>query len=62
MYAMTEIELSGLHREDVARQVENNRLARQLRANRHGMATGMRNALPGRFFAWFPRKGQTAEC
>ena len=62
MYAMTEIELSGLHREDVARQVENNRLARQLRANRHGAANGIRSALPGRFFAWSPRKGRTVEC
>jgi hypothetical protein len=62
MYAMTEIELSRLHREDVAQQVENNCLARQLRAGRHGMAAGFRNALPGHFFAWFPRKGQTAEC
>jgi hypothetical protein len=62
MYAMTEIELSGLHREDVARQVENNRLSRQLWANRRGMATAMRNALPGRFFASNPRKGQTVEC
>jgi hypothetical protein len=62
MYIMTEIELSGLHREDVARQVENNRLARHLRANRYGVANGIRDALSGRFFAWFPRKGQTAEC
>ena len=61
MYTITEIELSGLHREDVTRQVENNRLARQLRANRHGVANGIRTTLPGRFFAWFPRKGQTAE-
>jgi hypothetical protein len=62
MYAITEIELSRLHRADVARQVENNRLARQLLADRHGMADGLRNALPGRFFAWFPRKGQTTGC
>jgi hypothetical protein len=62
MYAMTEIELSRLHREDVARQVENNRLARQLRAARHGMADGNWNALRGRLFAWIPRKGQTAGC
>ena len=62
MYAMTEIELSRLHREDVARQVENNRLARQLRADRHGMISGTGNALLGRVFAWIPRKGQTAGC
>jgi hypothetical protein len=62
MYAMTEIELSILHLEDVAQRVENNRLSRQLRAGRHGMAAGFGNALPGRFFARFPRKGQTAEC
>jgi hypothetical protein len=62
MYAMTEIELSRLDREDVARQVENNRLARQLRAIRHGMAAGFGNALAGRLFARFPRKGQKAEC
>ena len=62
MYALTEIELSRLHREDVARQVENNRLARQLRADRHGMAAGFGNAPPGRFFARFPRQGKTADC
>ena len=43
MYAMTEIELSRLHREEVAQQVENNRLARQLRAARSGMAAGTGN-------------------
>lgn len=62
MYAMTEIEQSRLHRKDVARQVENNRLARLLRADRHGITDGIRNALPGRFFARIPRKGQTAGC
>ena len=62
MYAITEIELSRLQREGVARHVENNRLARQLRANSHGMAAGFGSALPGRLFAWFPRKEQAAEC
>jgi hypothetical protein len=46
----------------VARQVENNRLARQLRAARPGVAAGAGNALLGRIFAWFPRKGQAVEC
>jgi hypothetical protein len=62
MYAMTEIELSRQHREEVAQQVENNRLARQLRASRTGMASGTGNALLGRVLVWSPRKGQTAEC
>jgi hypothetical protein len=62
MYAMTGIELSRLHREDAARQVEINRLVRQLRADRHGIAAGFGNTLPGRLFARFPRKEQTAEC
>jgi len=62
MNAITEIELSSLHREEVARQANNNRLARQLRANRRGAAARFGNALPGRIFGWFPRKGQTAQC
>lgn len=61
MYAMTEIELSRLHREDVARQVENNRLARQLRAARSRMASGTGNALLGRVFAWSQQGELTAE-
>ena len=62
MYAMTEIELSKQHREEVAQQVENNRLARQLRAARSGMAAGTRNTILGRVFAYSPRKGQAVEC
>ena len=62
MYTQYEIEVSGQFREDVARQVENNRLARQLRANRSGVAAGTRDALLARVFAWFPRKGQAVEC
>ena len=62
MYNMNHIELSKQHREEVAQQVENNRLARQLRAARSGMATGTGNALLGRLFAWSPRKGQAVEC
>jgi hypothetical protein len=62
MYTQYEIELSGQGREDVARQVENTRLARQLRANRSGAAAGTRDALLARVFAWFPRKGQAVEC
>ena len=62
MYTQYEIELSGQVREDVARQVENTRLARQLRANRSGVAAGTRDALLARVFAWFPRRGQPAEC
>jgi len=46
----------------VARQVENNRLAGQLRVARHGIGDGSRNALLGRVFARFPRKGQAVEC
>ena len=62
MYNLTDIGLSRQHREGVARQVANNRLARQLRAYRPGLAAGTRNALLGRFFAWSPRKGQAAGC
>ena len=62
MYTQHEIELSRQLREDVARQVETNRLARQLRANRSGMAAETRNALLARALAWFPRKGQAVEC
>jgi hypothetical protein len=57
-----DIGLSRQHRGEVARQVENNRLAGQLRAARHGMAAGGRNALLGGVFAWFPRRGQPVEC
>jgi hypothetical protein len=57
-----DIGLSRQHRGEVARQVENNRLAGQLRAARHGMATRGRSALLGRVFAWFPRRGQPVEC
>ena len=62
MYTQYEIELTSQFREDVARQVENNRLARELRANRSGMAAGTRNALLARVFAWSPGKGQAVEC
>ncbi len=60
MYTM--IELSRQHREDVAQQVMNNRLARQLRTARSGMSSGTVNALLGRVFALSPREEQTAEC
>ena len=56
MYTIAEIELSRQHREDVARQVENNRLARQLRAARSGMSAGTGNALLARF-RLVPTKG-----
>jgi hypothetical protein len=62
MYNLNDIELSRQRREDVARQVENNRLARQLRAARSRMASGAGRALLGRVFAWSPRKGQAVEC
>ena len=62
MYAMAEIELTKQHREDVAQQVENNRLARQLRAARSGMPAGTGTALLGRVFSWSPRKGEAVEC
>ena len=62
MYTIAEIELSKQHREDVAQQVENNRLVRQLRAARSGMSAGTGNAFLGRVLAWFPRKGQAVEC
>ena len=57
MYNLNDIELSRQHREDVARQVENNRLARQLRAARPGMAAGTGNALLGRILRLVPTKG-----
>jgi hypothetical protein len=62
MYAIAEIELSNQHREDVARQVENNRLVRQLRAARSGMSAGTGTALLRRVFFWSPQKGQAVEC
>lgn len=62
MYNLNDIALSKQDREGVARQVENNRLARQLWADRRTKAGGFRNSLPGRFLAWLPRKEQTAEC
>ena len=62
MYAMAEIELSKQHREDVARQVENNRLVRQLRAARSRMSAGTGTALLRRVFFWSPQKGQAVEC
>ena len=61
MYNPNDIGLSRQHREDVARQVETNRLVRQLRAHSR-MTSGTTSALPGRVFAWSPRKGQTVEC
>lgn len=60
MYYMNHIEQSRQHREEVAQQVENNRLARQLRAARSRMVSGTGNALLGRVFAWPPREEQTA--
>jgi|tagenome__1003787_1003787.scaffolds.fasta_scaffold20950820_2 hypothetical protein len=62
MHNLNDIELSRQHRGEVARQVENNRLAGQLRVARHGIGDGSRNALLGRVFARFPRKGQAVEC
>ena len=62
MYTQYEIEMTTQLRDDVARQVETNRLVRQLRENRSGVAAGSRNALLARVFAWFPRKGQAVEC
>ena len=62
MYNLNDIEMSRQLREDVARQVENNRLVRELRADRSGVAAGSRNALLARVFAWSPRKGQAVEC
>jgi hypothetical protein len=62
MYTTTNIELPRLHREGVARQVENNRLARQLRVNCSGKVAGFGGALRGRFFARFPGKGQPVPC
>jgi hypothetical protein len=61
MYNLSDIGLSKQHREEVAQQVENNRLARQLRAYSL-VASGTTSALPGRVFAWSPQNGQTAEC
>jgi hypothetical protein len=62
MYNPTEIHLSKQHREEVAQQVENIRLARRLRAARSGMVAGTRDALLGGVFAWSPRKEQAVEC
>jgi hypothetical protein len=62
MYNLNDIELSRQHREEVAHMVEKYRLAGQLRVARPGVAAGSRNALLGRVFAWFPRKGQAVEC
>jgi len=62
MYNLNDFELYRQHRDEVARQVENNRLAGKLRAARPGIAAGSRNALLGRVFAWFPRKEQAVEC
>ncbi len=61
MYNLNDIGLSKQHREDVARQVENNRLARQLRVYSR-VASGTTSALADRVFASSPRSGQTAEC
>jgi hypothetical protein len=61
MYNVNDIGLSKQHREEVAQQVENNRLARQLRAYSL-VASGTTSALAGRVFAWSPRNGQRAEC
>jgi hypothetical protein len=60
MYAMTEIELARQHREEAARQVENNRLGRQLRAVRSRIASETGNTLLGRVLAWSPQEKQTA--
>jgi hypothetical protein len=61
MYNLNDIGLSKQHREEVAQQVENNRLARQPRAFSL-VASGTTSALAGRVFAWSPQNGQTAEC
>jgi hypothetical protein len=61
MYNVNDIGLSKQQREDVARQVENNRLAGRLRAHSR-VASGTTSALANRLFAWSPRKGETAEC
>jgi hypothetical protein len=62
MCTLIEIKLSKHHRNEVLRQVENNRLARQLRATSPGTAAGAGNTLLARFLAWSPRKSQAAEC
>ena len=62
MYNLTGIELSRQHREEIAWEVEDYRLARQLRTARSRMVAGNGSALLSRVFAWSPRKGQIAEC
>jgi hypothetical protein len=62
MYTLNEIELSKQHRDDMVRQAENYRLARQLRVASPGRAARKGNALLARLLAWSPRKSQTAEC
>jgi hypothetical protein len=61
MYNLIDIGTSKQHRKNVARQVDNNRLARRLRAYSR-VASGTASALSGRVLAWSPPKGQTAEC
>jgi hypothetical protein len=61
MYNLHDIGLSKQHREELAQQVDNTRLARQLRVYSR-MASGTKSALAGRVFAWSLRKGQTAGC
>lgn len=61
MYSLNDIQISRQHREDVARQVENNRLARQLRAYVR-LVSGTASSLQIRALIRSPREGHTAEC
>jgi hypothetical protein len=62
MFTVNEIELSRQHRNEMVKEAENNRLARQLRAAGPGRTTATGSALLARLLSWFPRKSQAAEC
>jgi hypothetical protein len=62
MFTLNDIELSRQHRNAMVQKVENDRLARQLRAASSGRHAGMGNALLARFLAWSPRGREPAEC
>ena len=62
MFTLNDIELSRQHRNAMVQKVENDRLARQLRAAGPGRTTARGSALLARLLSWFPRKSQAAEC
>ena len=62
MFTLNDIELSRQHRNAMVQKVENDRLARQLRAASSGRHARMGNALLARLLAWSPRGREPAEC